>query len=154
VLCLAYSIWVFERESHTQDLGLPDSLWLLLVTMTTVGYGDVTPENHFGRMFAVIGAVTGVLGTAFLVAFVSERLRLTKAEEKVVSLMSKDRLRRVLKECAARAIQASWRCWAAHNAGGTSQDSSNMAVGRSVCNPPFCFFFCFCFEREKEGERI
>lgn len=108
-LGLAYSIWVFERESHSRHINFGDTVWLLLITMTTVGYGDLTPENHFGRALCVVAAITGLLGTAFLVAFVSSKLRLSKAEEKVVGLMGKDEARRRMRTEATRVISATWR---------------------------------------------
>ncbi len=108
-LGLAYSIWVFERQSHSRHINFGDTVWLLLITMATVGYGDLTPENHFGRALCVVAAITGLLGTAFLVAFVSSKLRLSKAEEKVVGLMGKDEARRRMRTEATRVISATWR---------------------------------------------
>jgi voltage-gated potassium channel Kch len=48
-----------HREFHTIGKGL----WFSLQTVTTVGYGDVTPEKASGRF---IGAVIMLAGIAFL----------------------------------------------------------------------------------------
>jgi voltage-gated potassium channel Kch len=53
-------IWVLDhKEFHT--LGI--SLWWALQTVTTVGYGDVTPKAVSGRL---VGAVVMLEGTALL----------------------------------------------------------------------------------------
>jgi|HubBroStandDraft_2_1064218.scaffolds.fasta_scaffold34685_2 hypothetical protein len=43
-------------------------LYLSLVTLTTLGYGDVAPISHPARMLAALEAVTGVLYIAITVA--------------------------------------------------------------------------------------
>jgi len=43
--------------------GLGVGLWWAVQTVTTVGYGDVTPKNGAGR---IIGAIVMLEGTAFI----------------------------------------------------------------------------------------
>ena len=47
---------------------LADSLYLTMQTLTTVGYGDVTPHTETGRIFAVAIMVLGVGGVAYAVS--------------------------------------------------------------------------------------
>ena len=42
------------------DLSLFDSLWWTIVTLTTVGYGDITPTTPAGRMIAIVDMLLGV----------------------------------------------------------------------------------------------
>lgn len=67
----AFGIMVFEPGM--QDFG--DALWWSLVTTTTVGYGDISPETVGGRIIAGIlmivgigflGMVTGSVATYFV----------------------------------------------------------------------------------------
>jgi voltage-gated potassium channel len=52
--------WLIDRRDfHT----LGDGLWWALVTLATVGYGDIVPHTAWGR---VVGAVVIVLGVTFL----------------------------------------------------------------------------------------
>lgn len=59
-----------------RETGLPPSdgislhalLYLSLVTLTTLGYGDVVPVSHPARMLAALEGVTGVLYIAITVA--------------------------------------------------------------------------------------
>ena len=53
-------IWVLDRQEY-EHLG--DALWYTLQTITTVGYGDVTPADPIGRL---VGALIMMLGIAFL----------------------------------------------------------------------------------------
>src|SRR5437868_6103597 len=64
-----------EREAQPQTFGsVPAALWWAVVTMTTVGYGDVVPVTPLGRLLAslvmisglgVFGLWTGILATGF-----------------------------------------------------------------------------------------
>ena len=51
------------------SLGL--AIWWALQTVTTVGYGDVTPTTDVGRVIGGIEMVTGVSFIAFLTAGVT-----------------------------------------------------------------------------------
>ncbi len=42
------------------DLSLSDSFWWTIVTLTTVGYGDITPTTTAGRMIAIVDMILGV----------------------------------------------------------------------------------------------
>ena len=53
-------ITILDREEYPN---IGDGLWWALQTVTTVGYGDVTPKNVSGR---VVGAVVMLEGIAFI----------------------------------------------------------------------------------------
>ncbi|MDY7024009.1 MAG: ion channel [Cyanobacteriota bacterium] len=42
------------------DVSLLDSLWWTIVTLTTVGYGDITPVTTLGRFIAVVDMIVGI----------------------------------------------------------------------------------------------
>lgn len=72
--------------AYFDSLSLADSLWWTIVTITTVGYGDISPESLGGRLIAVLLMLSGIgfLGmlTATLAStFVEER----RQEEKGVN---------------------------------------------------------------------
>jgi voltage-gated potassium channel len=50
--------WYFEAK-----LGFPDALWWTIVTLTTVGYGDISPTTAGGR---IVGVILMVFGIGFL----------------------------------------------------------------------------------------
>ena len=47
-------------------IGFGNSVWNVMVTMTTVGYGDMYPITRFGRAVAMVAAILGVLLLAIL----------------------------------------------------------------------------------------
>ena len=62
--------------------------WWAIVTMTTVGYGDYSPESTSGRIIAIFIMYGGILLTALLTAtissiFVAKRIREDKGLEKL-----------------------------------------------------------------------
>ncbi|TFE01571.1 potassium channel family protein [Jeotgalibacillus salarius] len=49
-------IIIFEPSINT----FQDALWWAIVTTTTVGYGDISPETPIGRLLAVVLMLTGI----------------------------------------------------------------------------------------------
>ena len=79
----AHLIWLLERRRNKQFAksywsGIWDSLWWSLVTVTTVGYGDKTPQTHRGRAFAIIWIVFGYLGFIWFTAIVSSTVTVSR----------------------------------------------------------------------------
>jgi voltage-gated potassium channel len=64
MLVLALAAGVLARLVAPRDFeSLGDALWWALVTVATVGYGDVVPTTGWGR---VIGSAVIVMGVTFL----------------------------------------------------------------------------------------
>ena len=66
-------IFVFEERAeastsvHQTEVGfesIPDALWWSIITVTTIGYGDMIPGSVFGRVFASCFMLVGVATTA------------------------------------------------------------------------------------------
>jgi voltage-gated potassium channel len=50
-----------EREAHPEDFGsIPRAMWWAIVTLTTVGYGDVSPTTSLGKVLAAVVAILGI----------------------------------------------------------------------------------------------
>ncbi len=48
-----------------------DTLWWALVTITTVGYGDVVPHTHLGRVVGMILMFSGVVLVSLFTATIA-----------------------------------------------------------------------------------
>ncbi|KAG3022193.1 hypothetical protein JG687_00003855 [Phytophthora cactorum] len=108
-----YSLYVAERflcafkaDSCCQPMLLGDALWMLIITILTIGYGDVVPQTTLGRAIAVSAGAFGTLSTAVTIAVMSNYLVLTRSEHKVNAFLKKDEHRRLINDHAARALQA------------------------------------------------
>ncbi len=78
---------MYYAEHHSQPdvyKDIPSTMWWAVVTLTTVGYGDVTPITSIGKTVAALIAITGIamfaipagiLGAAFV-----EELSLKRAK--------------------------------------------------------------------------
>ena len=60
-----------EHPTNPEFKTFGDSLWWAIVTLTTVGYGDIVPETTAGRWAAVFIMVTGVAVLGLLGRYVS-----------------------------------------------------------------------------------
>ena len=76
LLMLASSgIYLIEHEIQPDAFGsIPDSMWWAMATLTTVGYGDVTPITPMGKFFGgcitvigmgMVALPAGILASAF-----------------------------------------------------------------------------------------
>ena len=65
LLVLAASLMFFaEHDAQPEAFeSIPDTLWWAVITLTTVGYGDVVPVTPLGR---VLGAFIAILGIGML----------------------------------------------------------------------------------------
>lgn len=65
---------VFSAVEHSaQHISIETGIWWAIVTVTTVGYGDVVPHTEAGRGVAVIVMITGIGTAALLVGAASQR---------------------------------------------------------------------------------
>ena len=61
LLVFTYTLRLFEKVTQPVFYDLTTSAWNVVITMTTVGYGDIYAESHAGRAIAVTSAFSGVL---------------------------------------------------------------------------------------------
>lgn len=65
LLTLVFSALIFAVEPRENIGSLPTAVWLTIVTMTTVGYGDITPKSPLGSVIVALLVIISVIFTAF-----------------------------------------------------------------------------------------
>jgi len=75
LLMASSGVYLFEHAAQPDVLGsIPDAMWWAVATLTTVGYGDVTPITLGGKVFGtfvmilgvgIVAVPTGILATGF-----------------------------------------------------------------------------------------
>lgn len=61
MLLAASGMYYFERTTQPVDFGsIPAAMWWAFATLTTVGYGDVTPITVGGKIFGALISVVGI----------------------------------------------------------------------------------------------
>ena len=86
MLVLAASgAFLAEHQMQPDKFGsIPAAMWWAVATLTTVGYGDVTPITPMGKLFGSIVAIVGIgmaaLPAGILASGMADRLRRTRDE--------------------------------------------------------------------------
>eukprot|EP00736_Rhodelphis_marinus_P010245 Rmarinus@m.5366 len=108
-LSLAHAIRVAERPQNIEFEYYWNSVWLVLITMTTVGYGDLYPVTHTGRFMAIVACISNLLVAAMMVVAVTEMATFSTKERTIFELGTRNYIRQRIRDSACRLIQASWK---------------------------------------------
>jgi len=72
VLLFASLLYAIEHKVQPDKFGtIPQAMWWAIVTLGTVGYGDVVPVTALGKLVSVFAIVTGFAMIALPVAIIS-----------------------------------------------------------------------------------
>lgn len=102
-------MFTFERSVPGSSFNMWNSQWLTAVTQCTIGYGDLTPKTHLGRITICLTTFLGI----FIISFVVRAFRMQcRANGPQIQLMAAIRdsteFRRKFKILAAVLIQRRW----------------------------------------------
>lgn len=91
----AMMLHFIEGDSKPEAFGsITRALWWAIVTLTTVGYGDVYPETSWGRVAAGLVALTGIgivaMPTGILASAFAEEFRERHAREQQTAQAQRD----------------------------------------------------------------
>jgi polar amino acid transport system substrate-binding protein len=89
IIICGNAVWFVEKGSKIiSDRYLPgilEAVWYVLVTMTTVGYGDVVPRKWFGRLLALFIMFIGIGFFGWAIAIFSSAITVQRLHEDIVS---------------------------------------------------------------------
>jgi len=77
---------------------MTNSIWNVIITMTTVGYGDVYPKSQVGRFIGVIVALWGLFLVSIFTVTLTNLFSFTSGEEKAFDLSKRLKQKDLLKE--------------------------------------------------------
>ena len=103
----SYAMYVFERSVSEWTLRM--AFWSVVVTMTTVGYGDAIAYSTWGRILAGFAAMIGIILASILVTVVLHTLTPSPVEKRADLLLDALVTDRRLHVAAARLVQHHWR---------------------------------------------
>jgi ABC-type amino acid transport substrate-binding protein len=87
ILICAHVFYIAERGSESVSRrylpGIFEAAWFIVATMTTVGYGDLTPRRWLGRFVAFVVMITGIGLFGVLVADLSTAMTLQQLQGRV-----------------------------------------------------------------------
>ena len=70
---MAFFIYLIEKNNDAEHFGsIVRAFWFSIVTMTTIGYGDITPTTSLGKILAITFGIIGIICVALLTANIIE----------------------------------------------------------------------------------
>uniref|UniRef100_A0A7E4VHM1 Ion_trans domain-containing protein n=1 Tax=Panagrellus redivivus TaxID=6233 RepID=A0A7E4VHM1_PANRE len=98
IIMFASLVYYAERVGHNpnnQFESIPIGLWWSLITITTIGFGDMIPQTHLGMLVGAFCALMGVLTIALPVPVIVSNFAMFYSHAKARSKMPRQR-RRIL----------------------------------------------------------
>ncbi|CAL8131538.1 unnamed protein product [Orchesella dallaii] len=104
----SFLVYLAEKdEKGTKFTNYAESLWWGVITLCTVGYGDIAPETWMGKLIASFCALMGISFFALPAGILGSGFALKVQQQQ----RQKHMIRR--RQPAATLIQCLWRCYAA-----------------------------------------
>jgi hypothetical protein len=89
----SYGIRIFERgldgKAAATFSNYYNCLWCLVITMTTVGYGDTTPSTELGQFLVIVNCFCGVMLLSMLIIAITNMLNLEGNEKSIYIMLER-----------------------------------------------------------------
>jgi len=106
----AYMIRILELPVAPEIfIEFSNCMWVIIVTITTVGYGDIVPASHMGRLAGFLALFVGLLITALIITVFSEVCKLRAHELRFICTTKKFAREKLLMKEALKLLQVTWR---------------------------------------------
>lgn len=95
IFIFGYAVRICENplarnDPTSNNLGLyANALWNIIITITTVGYGDFYTRTDLGRFVIFIVCVLGIFVVSVMVVTLIESLRTTNLESHAITVLER-----------------------------------------------------------------
>ena len=86
--------------ASAQTFSLWNSVWYVVITMTTVGFGDFFARSHVGRFAAVLSIFWGIFLTSMMVVTLTNSMTLDAKESRAFNILYRIKARKNLEDKA------------------------------------------------------
>ncbi|ULT92842.1 hypothetical protein L5515_009939 [Caenorhabditis briggsae] len=109
-MCMSWMFTQCERYDGQLDVEhyYLNSMWFIMVTFMSIGYGDIVPNTYCGRCLSITTGIVGAGVSSALIAIISRKLELSRAEKHVNNFMADSKLTNQRKNAAASVLQETW----------------------------------------------
>jgi len=122
-----------ENEEYFQDYSyIWNGMWLIAVTMTTVGYGDLFPRTHLGRFVAVLACFWGVFLVSMMVVTLTVSSSFETKEAKAYDILFRLNVKNKMKDKAARVSKIILQLVAIHKQLNSSKIRESYHLSRKI----------------------
>jgi voltage-gated potassium channel len=85
VILASTGIYIAENDAQPDKFAsIPDAMWWAIITLTTVGYGDVSPVTFIGKIIGAGVAIMGVCVVAMLTGILASSFSAQMARRKTL----------------------------------------------------------------------
>jgi hypothetical protein len=107
-----YGLRIAERPmdsfSGLHFTELKNCIWCIIVTITTVGYGDYYATTNLGRIISILIMIDGVFVVSMFVVTLNSLLQMSYGEDKSFDYLNKLKAKDKLKKNAVRVFEQAY----------------------------------------------
>uniref|UniRef100_K3WTK2 Potassium channel domain-containing protein n=1 Tax=Globisporangium ultimum (strain ATCC 200006 / CBS 805.95 / DAOM BR144) TaxID=431595 RepID=K3WTK2_GLOUD len=148
----AAAVSIFERPFPSLLDNEEHSLWLAIVTMSTVGYGDAYPVTAYGRVSIFLGAVVGgAILMSLITSVFLDAVKGSKVEHQVVATMERVAWQKKMWTMSAELIATAWQRYRLrHKSNSGGSNKANLRADRRLFSLAHQFKILRKFQKPRE----
>lgn len=111
IFASSYLLYISERKYPVDDddpakkFNFLNSIWCIIITILTVGYGDITANTFVGRTLTVVSTFFGLVSSATLIGLISDYLNLNPEEETIIKFIEDNKKIKLYKISAFNCVK-------------------------------------------------